>query len=203
MVADCPLSPYVQSQLKTIEKMSKEELRAELAKCLRVTAEQLVRSAAIVRRLEDLGDNLEDLKTGMIGYLRKIAYNQLIPDLVVMCQGAPMLMSKVMTLPIPDQQKIVSGEPMRVMELTEKGEETHRLVPPLMLSSEQVRQVFGRECIRNDRQQVLYLRDQKQRFQQVTTDERGIVLDAKRGGIFVNGTFISKTELAQFVAKLT
>jgi hypothetical protein len=78
-----PTAPDDLSVLSTVE------LRQELIKSLGITADNLVRLAWIVRLLEEKGEDLSDLKLGLLTHLRKIAYGQVLPELVVRFASSP------------------------------------------------------------------------------------------------------------------
>lgn len=151
-------SEMVESQMKQMQAYDAPRLREELAKAFRVTVEQIVRMAAIIRLLEDRGENLDDIKSSMLGNLRRVAYGQILPDVMVRFQSVPLLLNRVSMLPIPDQQRLLSDEPIKVMIL-ENGKTDHRLVRPLKMSKSEIQQVFAGEHLRDDGEQVSWLRN--------------------------------------------
>lgn len=185
-----------------MEGLTRDELRRELALALAMSAEGLSRAAAAVRRLEEIGDDVSDLRHGMLEYLRLIAHGQVLPELVASYAGRPLLLSKATTLPIPDQRRIAAGEPIRVLSLVDGGVD-HRLVSPADLTSSDIRQVFGPGHIRNDAQQRGFLEAKPAAARRVTVvDEGEVKLDKRRGGIVVGGVFLSRSDLADYVARL-
>lgn len=90
---------------------STEELREELGKLLGFTADNLLRLAIIVNELETRGEDLSELKLGLLPLLRKIAAGELLPELVAMYAGRPKLLGIIATkLSRQDQMRAVAGE---------------------------------------------------------------------------------------------
>lgn len=142
--------------------MSTSELRHELAKQMELTAVHITRLAGIVKTLEDRGEDLSDLKIGMIHHLRRIASGQVLAEVVVRFADSPSLLGKIGALPLPDQQKIVNDEPLRLTVKSLDGTIGHLLVDPLKLTREQVNQLFAKDHIRDEQEQVLLLEQSRQ-----------------------------------------
>lgn len=198
-----PLNELLETAVSALSELDTEKLRAELAKAFRVTVEQIVRMAAIIRILEDRGDNLDDLKFGLLGYLRKVAYGQVMPEVVVKLQSAPLLMARVASLPIPDQKRVITEDPIKVTVIDD-GVTTHRLISPLKMNASEIRQVFARDHIRDESEQISWIRSRPSRAAQ-STGNNGIQVDAKRKGIVVTGerVFISRSEMVNLLARVT
>ena len=122
-----------------------------------------------------------------------------IPELLVALQGSPMLLDRVSALPLPDQRRIAAGEPLKVV-VTDDGKTTHRLVEPSRMNRFEIFQVFAKDHIRDDGEQVGFINSKSPPERR---PRNGVVLDTKKGGIFVNGEFISRKTLAEFLAKLS
>jgi hypothetical protein len=135
-----------------------KELYDRFFAALALTAEALVEMACIVRVLEERGENLQELKLGIVVILRKIAYGQVLPELVAKYSTNPNLIRYATALPIPDQQRIVEGTTIRVMILAPDGTTDARHIEPHKLSPREIQQVFAADHIRDDGEQVSYLR---------------------------------------------
>ena len=135
-----------------------EELRRELAAALEVTAHQLLRLASIVAELERRGEDLAGLKLGLLGYLRRIAAGQLLPELVVLYQGSPAVLRAASMLPPADQRRLASGEPFELVVPRPDGHGWDtRLVEPSWLRPSQLRQLIGPAGIRPAGEQIALL----------------------------------------------
>lgn len=185
--------------------MTSEQLRAELVKALQVTADSLRWTAWIVRLLEERGDDLSDLKIGILDYLRRIAYGQVTPELVVRYAQSPALLRTLAALPLPDQQKIAAGEPVRVVVRRPDGQFDHRMAEPLKLTRDQVAQVFGRGKIRDDAEQILLLegRQEASGTPKAKARRAGVAADPGRGGLVVGRKFVDAGSVVSALAELT
>ncbi len=144
-----------------LDLMSTAELKAELANVLTITASSLVRAAAIVRVIESRGESLAQFKSGLIGYLRKIAHGQLLPEVVAVFVGHPAL-KRIAQLPEPDQRRCLEsdGLPIGVML---NGQVDQRMKPILQMEQFEVRQVFADDHIRSPEEQLAWLKSQELR----------------------------------------
>lgn len=119
------------------------ELRAELAKSLQLSAEQLLRLALIWRELEQRGEDLSALRAGMGSYLAHIAAGRLHADAVVQFAGNTTLLRALTELPMPVQKQLVSSRTIPVLEIREDGSEHLVDAPAHALSVAQIRQAIG------------------------------------------------------------
>src|SRR5262245_11330835 len=140
MTTELITTPPIEAELSRFADLDTESLRAELARCMSDTASHLLRLAAIVRVLEERGEDLSDLKIGMVRHLRRIAYGQILPEVVVRFGSSAMLIDKIGSLPLPDQRRIASGEPVKMLV----GGGDYRMVDPLNMTQRQVHQAFGK-----------------------------------------------------------
>lgn len=95
--------------LKNIASISTEDLKAELAKALQITAEHIWRLALIWRELERRGEDLSHLRSGLGAYLAPVAYGRLLPEAVVRLAGNRTAL-KAVALLAPDEQRRVLDE---------------------------------------------------------------------------------------------
>lgn len=188
-----------QHELTLIRQSSDTQwLMSELKECLKITVYHVIKLAAIVRRLEECGCEIE-VDFSLLPYIRKVAYEQVVPELIVSLQGDQQLLSKAASLPIPEQRMIAENKPLKVMEIG--GD--HRKVPPLSMTRREIRQVFGRDKIRSDAEQIGWLRDEQTKAAVHQKVQSEVLVDQKKKGIVVNGTFVSAADLAHYLAELT
>jgi hypothetical protein len=147
----------LRAELDELSLLSTEELKAELARAMEITVAALRRMAAIVRVLEERGEDLSDLKNGLLHYLRRIAYEQCLPETVVRFGNVPILVRNVSKLPLPDQRKLAGGEPVPLVVRGPDGRFELRQADPLGLSGAQVAQVFAPDHVRDQSEQILWL----------------------------------------------
>jgi hypothetical protein len=153
----------VQRKASNIEKleaelseMDTEKLKAELARSLAISVENLTRAAIIIGIIESRGEDLSALKLGLIQYLRKIACGQLLPEVVARFIGHPAL-KRIAVLPIPDQKRCLNVDGLQIGVLV-NGNITHRFKPILLMEAFEVQQVFASDHIRDVEEQVRYVR---------------------------------------------
>jgi hypothetical protein len=85
------------------------ELRSALEKLLGFTADNLLRMAVVVAELESRGEDLSDLKLGILPILREIAAGRLLPAVVVQFAGQPGVIKQIAKRSREDQELIVTG----------------------------------------------------------------------------------------------
>ena len=188
------------TELSCLKELSVNELRQELAKSLVVTAGAIVRMAAIIRLLEERGEDLSDIRVGMIHMLRRVASGQVLPELVAKMHGLPSLLKRVARLPIPDQAAIVEDKTIKVSTV-EDGRHTHRLLHVMKMTPAEIRRVFADDHIRDVAEQVSLMEQEEPK----RVNRPAVVVDSRRGGIIVSGEniFISFKELTSHVAALS
>lgn len=103
------LNGSADSHVKALAKASTEELRAELATALKLTADHLVRLAMIWAELERRGEDLSALKNGIGKYLPMIASGAVLAETVVAFAGEPLMLSRAAKLPVEEQLKAIEA----------------------------------------------------------------------------------------------
>lgn len=186
--------------LASLAGMTTEQLRLELAESLRMTAESLLRVALIVRTLEERGEDLTELRIGLLPYLRRIAYGQVLPEVVVRFAQSPALVRQISSLPLPDQRRLAAGEAIELIATTEGGEIDHRRVDPLFLTPDQVRLAFGPGRIRPLEEQAAILHDRKPKPKAGGSGK--IRVDHKTGRLKVGRTALDVADVLSAVAEL-
>jgi hypothetical protein len=181
-----------------------EELRRELARSLRMTAESLVRLALIVRSLETRGEDLSELKIGLLPYLRQIAYGQVLPEVVVRYAERPMLVRSIAALPWPDQERLSNGAKVALAVRCPDGTLDHRMVDPLYMDRAQVQQVFARGRIRPPEEQLVALEANRTPRAKAPAAEAidDIRIDRGRNGLIVGRKFVPLATIVEALALL-
>jgi hypothetical protein len=154
-----PLIDHIEAEARVFKEMSTLELREELGRAFKVTVQQIIRIAAIIRVLEDRGEKFDDTKSVLMTCLRKIAAGELMPQVLMSFNGSPSLLGCAMSLPIDDQKRLSDSSPLTVMELNGDEAIKHSVLPS-KLTRRQVEQVFASDHIRSGAEQVKWLREQ-------------------------------------------
>jgi hypothetical protein len=187
-----------------------EALRQELIQQTRKTAEGFLRLAWIVRLLEERGDDLSGLRFSLIPHLRRIAYGQLLPELLVRFGSHPSLLRRVSLLPIPDQKRLVERQSVELAVLVidpENGEVpvyTKREADPGKLLGPQIFQVFGPDRLRSYAEQCLFLDDARTRTPPTSPvlNTGRVRADLDRGGLILGRTFVPQAEVLEALGRL-
>src|SRR6516162_3956035 len=90
---------------------STEELRAELARGLTMTAAVLTRLGAVWAELERRGEDLADLRQGLARTLPLIASGLLAAEAVVAFAGRPLVLRCLEGVALDQQRAMAAGEP--------------------------------------------------------------------------------------------
>lgn len=196
------LSPIgmFESHVAELSELDLSQLRDEFAKAMIVTVGGVIRLAAIVRVLEDRGEDVSDIQFGHM--LRRVACGQVLPELVVKLQWQPRLLNKVAMLPIADQRTVAEDRPIKVATV-ENGARTHRMVRLMQMSPDEVRRVFAKDHIRDVGEQVSMMESEAATERHVNRPP--VTIDPRRKGIVVTGekVFISFKELTSHLASLS
>lgn len=127
--------------------LSSDDLRERLASAMGRTAEGLVEMAACVRELEARGEDLSGLHMAILPYLRRIAYGQLLPRLVIAYAGTPKLLSHASTLPLPDQERLLAEGTVEVAVAERDGSIGSRRIDPRAIPPRDLARIFSEEGI--------------------------------------------------------
>lgn len=192
------MSRRVEETADSLSSFDTGRLREMLIEAVSATVEQVIRVAAIVRLLEERGESVADMMRGYFPYIRRVAYGQMVPEAVVMFQGQLNVMRRVSLLPLPDQSRIASNEPMSIANI----DGDVRLLRPSQMTPREVRQVFADDHTRDPDEQVAWLRSQA--ASPSTATKLPIQVARGKKGIVVTGSnlFISKSDLKMWLERI-
>lgn len=202
--------PPVARLMEELGNLSTQELRAELARSLGEFARHVLRLAAIVRALEARGEDLSSLRNVSVGYLRKVAWGQMLPEALAAWADRPLLLRAISQLPLPDQQQLIGRPVVQIAERVE-GEIVARQADVTELSAEQIWRLFAGGRIRSVSEQTQSLLARAERAGRVNESstrnasvegESGVRLDRRRRGVIVRGQFFPASELLEALADL-
>jgi hypothetical protein len=192
------------NELRILSAMGTDQLRKELSRAIELTARNLMRLALIVRALEERGEDLSDLKLGLLSYLRQIAYGSVLPEVVVRFAESPSLVKAIAALPAPDQARLAAGESVPLV--VARGEHGHdvRRADPLRMTAAQVRQVFGQGRLRDEAEQILVLEGEPARVARGRTKAKigSITVDRRNGGLVIGREFVAAAQVVEALAIL-
>lgn len=123
--------------------LTDDQLIETLTKKLSLTAESFAECAILVRLAEERGIDTRPIANGMVTILRKIAYRQILPELVVYCSTNARLLQMATRLAIPEQRQLIQSWGLEFAE----GDDC-RLVDPRTATAQQLKQLFNEDRIR-------------------------------------------------------
>jgi hypothetical protein len=85
-----------------------EELRAELANALKLSAPYLLRLAAIWLELERRGEDMSALRVGLGAYLPLIGSGRMLPELVVKYAGESAVLGRCAKMTVEEQHRVLA-----------------------------------------------------------------------------------------------
>jgi len=187
--------------------LSDADLIELIRNCLARTVADFIVLAKGVHEAGRRGIDLSEVQLPVVHLLRKIACGQLLPDAMVKL-GGTMVLGRVASLPLPDQQRVIDlvdrGQGINVARF-ENGEIQSVRIPVAHLSRKQISQVFARDHIRDDVEQVSWLRNKQDNTQKPQIIE-GPRVDRKRGKLMIPAhtelMAISKTELLRYLMQM-
>ena len=204
------LTQYPSDQL-ALRAASTEDLRGQLAVMIEALAKHMadaaatyVRLATLVQILDERGEDLSDLRFSLIPWLRKVAAGQLAPQTIVRFGDRPLLFRQVSLLPIAEQERLAKGEPVKLVVWREGGAGCDvRMMDPMHMRPEQIRQVFGDGALREDAEQIALLERRRampapKQIQQA----KRVRADRTRGGILVGRQFAPVGEVLAALVEL-
>lgn len=154
-----------EEQLQAIEEslrgLTADQIVEALIQELAITTKSLAKCAILVRMAEEQGVDTRPIANGMVTILRKIAYRQVLPELVVYCSTKAELLQRACQLAIPDQQQLVKSWGLEFAE-SEGGEDV-RMVDPRTATSSQLKQLFDHDRLRPLHEQRRWLKERAQR----------------------------------------
>ena len=130
----------------------RESLLDALRLCALDILSNIVRMAAILRRLESLGMECE-IDHDLLPYIRLIAHGKLSANCFVTCAADPLLLKQAMRLPMPIQEQIGNNEPFTVIDPSGAKRQVH----PLDMSRKELLQLFSGGKPRDEEEQAEYL----------------------------------------------
>lgn len=196
------IAPRITPTLNVSTTTDKKQLRELLTRSMGITLNALIESAAIIKRLEELGDDLSDLRDSCIPNLRKIACGQLHPEVYRRLFGRPSILNRVASLPIPDQEMIAKGKPIEVSVVHPDGRmDSTALTLAEDMEPLTAQQVFAPGKIRNQVEQIAWLRARS--IPRPRPAGPAVSLDRKRKGIHCEShSFVSLADMRDYVEQL-
>ena len=182
--------------------LSQPKLLSEFKALMVGTVDNIRRQAVLIRLLEENGADLSDIKSPWLDDLRRVAYGQLVPELITLGTRNRSILRQAKSLPVPDQMKIAKDEPIPVMVHREGAGYEPRQIKPSQMEDWQVRQVLSSGRIRSEKEQVDFLDRPQNRHRRPAEP---IVVDMKSKQLIISGerVVLSLEQLVEYVSKFT
>lgn len=153
---------FLRAEWRATEGLSPEECLERLKESVGLTEENIRRSAVLVRRLVEAGRDISLISSRYVDLLRRVAYGQVLPALLVRHMNGGLLLARAAALPLPDQQDFAEDRPIQVVERA-GGDFELRALRPSQLSPRQISQVFSGSRLRPPAEQVTYIKEHESR----------------------------------------
>lgn len=143
-----------------LETLSTTELKQLLAQAVSVTAKLIEVLANVWRILEDRGEDLSDMRTGIMRYLPMIASGKTDSSVVLKFAGQQVLLREVALLPNAEQKRLACGEKIPLVSMLNDGSYKTELVDVSSIHVRYYRQIFKMGEIRSEQEQKNWLNEQ-------------------------------------------
>jgi hypothetical protein len=184
-----------------IARMTVAELRQALAEAMAYTAASLLRTALVVRALEEKGEDMSEFRVPLLTYLRRIADGRLLPSVVARFAEHPTLISRASRLTLLEQERLASGETVPLVVRHESRFDV-RQADPTKLLSVQYSQVFAADHLRSVEEQILLLEGKAAAPARKAKRVGAVRPDRKRDGLVVGRTFVPVGDVLEGLAGL-
>lgn len=168
------------------------------------SAESIQRAAKIMILMEQEGDDLAGISTNTIRMMRRIAAQQMLPEVFLQLGGR--LRQRVAMLPAKMQRAIVDGTTVPLVIVGENNAFDLMQVDPRKLQPAQVTQVFDEGRMRDESEQRIWLEAMREEARgadgAALPRPDSITLSHRPRGIKVNGVFISESEMWRYLKEL-
>jgi hypothetical protein len=202
-------SPIV--DLDTLRKryaaMTPADRAAEADKLSTQTAIGLLKQGALYYQMKLAGDDMEPVKRrlgGLLELLLRIGGGTVLPEVYLRFGAKSRLFPAIARLDPIDQARLGKGERVEMLVPGTDGKQTLLPVDPLALDDAQIKQVFARDHIRTQAEQLAYLSGVRQKAAQPLPEQVGrLILDKELKVAKYGKAVFSLAELKAAVAILS
>jgi hypothetical protein len=184
----------------------KQQTAAERAMALKAalwqTVEQVLTVAAVVEAMAQSNDDLSELPSWWVAWMRKIAAQDMLPEVFLEFNGT--LREKVAALPVQQQKILAEGGTVELVVL-KNGEVEIIHADPRKLELPQIRQIFGRSYIRDAAEQRSWLESKTFPKAQmpVSTEKDATACVVKKNYVLVlQNTRLTRKDLLMFLSQM-
>jgi len=160
---------------------------------LTVSLNAISDAAAILRKMEDEGDDISGIPLGTIRLLHKVSDGRMLADVAVRFSGR--LRDRIANLPL-DKQKFLCGKEGKIEVIL--GDQDKISLQPDHLTEEQQKMVFGKGFIRPPAAQRAWLQSHSTPLNKRTS----VKIDYEAQAVFYKGEKITKNTLLEWLKEL-
>ena len=172
-----------------LKSISTIDLKKALSDLLDITAKNLVFLGRVWVELEDRGEDLSALRSGIAIYLPLIANGKLSANAVVAFAGQQLLLRELALLPVDQQDQLAAGDKI---PLVLASNDTYRVVDTTasMLHSRYYGLVFDNGRIRSPDEQKSILSKPKKTAKNKFIRKRKVIIDKDSGTLKIGETIV-------------
>ena len=197
------MTELVKCTADELVRMSTDAIKAELAKVLEITADNLAYMAQLWKELNARGEDLSALQGGMMGYIQLIAIKKLDAQLVVAYAGRKTLLNYLARLPLSEQQKIAKNGKVHVV-VEKDGDYVNKSVDLTNIEYEQITQIFdinAKDGFRSELKQIEMLEARSAPHRLRKRRLTKVEIDKKSGTMFVGGKHVMLESVIEAIEK--
>lgn len=155
-----------------LEALPTAELKILLAKAVSVTAQMIDFLANVWRVLEDRGEDLSEMRTGILRYLPLISSGKTASSIVLKFAGQQVLLREIALLPTAEQGRLANGEKVPLVTELHDGSFKTDLVDISSIHVRHYRQLFNLGELRTENEQKAWLNEQKKLQRKKKTQQK-------------------------------
>jgi hypothetical protein len=171
------------------------------AHTLGLTAAGFAHLAMQVGALERRGEDVT--KVALLHHLRKVDCGSMLPQVLARFLGSNKLIGIIGSMAHNVQRELADGAKVPLVVRGDDGTPTHRMVNLLEMLPQQIAQVFARDHIRSESEQILYLDAQREAKAAPVPEIVGPAkIDRERDGAYFGRLFVPTATLERVVREL-
>lgn len=195
------------SQLEELEQidlnsLGVSELKSLLNQSIQVTTRFIAFLAKVWKALEDKGEDLSDLRHGLMRYLPLVSAGKMDASLLIQFAGQQLLLRELALLPTEEQCRLANGEKIPLVTKTNEGFST-KLVDLANLHSRYYPQIFTVGRVRTEAEQMAMLDASKPKRRQQKIRKKNVIIDQQKGAIKCGTTSILIDDVLSALAKVS
>lgn len=154
------LAELERSDLKSLDT---HELKQLLSAAVSVTAQYIQFIARVWHELESRGEDLSELRSGLMRYLPLVHDGKLDASVVISFAGQQLLLREIALMPVEEQKRLAGGEKIPLVTQNAAGDFSTAWVDVKTLHARHYGQVFNMGEVRTEQEQIAILSKPAQR----------------------------------------